>query len=441
MSNSRVGTHVGGRFKIAVATSLLSKIISVAIQAFASPLVGRELGPSLFGVYSLILSIPSYAANADLGIGPAITRAISLENKKVAMEDVGSIFCAGFLASIIGSVFALIVVLTLLVFGGIGLLTDKIDEVYHHDIYIALVVTILLATLQIQVSLAGKIRIGYHEIHINNIYGVAGNLVSATLLVIVAMFFPKIYLFCFAVLSGGVIVGFINAWQLYRTKMLHAARFVWGSVLGYTKKFIADGLLFSVSILSLILERELTKYSSQYHGGPSAAGNVSISIGIVILGSGVLSMVTGSLFPSVVEARSHDDVKWLDKIWRRVNMASLVYGTLAAGGFALFGKRILVFMYGSKFVFSDMFVWLTAAYLFLNSITHVRFFWLTANNQIKVLALVSISELLFCGAIQFVKINLDADSGALAKMLVSHFLFSYLVIRVCMIRMKILRLC
>jgi O-antigen/teichoic acid export membrane protein len=419
-------SHRGSRIAEAVKTSLFSKVATIILQFIAFPLVARRLGPDMFGVFTLLSSVPLLFSTMDLGIGPALAHKLTLG---VAKSDHAQ------QASAFRSALFLLVAISLLVLtiGAFGIFQGYYSLLFRQAIPLTSAqirscawITLALVVGQLISSLGSKARTGFQELHINNLFGAAGNVVTAAALIGVIWLHPSLGSILLATYGVSVAFSLANlgllVWQ--RPYLLVGEREE--HLLRQMRDFVTNSLLYALAIGLLGWQREFIKFFLQLSAGPRAVGELSILLSMMNIAGGLVVMVTTPIWPAIADANARHDHAWTMALWRRINRLSLIYGLIAGAVIAVGGRTFVQLIYGGIYEIPLKDFCLLGLYFFSQVAGHIRFIWLLGFNRINRLATVTVIEFLvnFAAFILFQKSI--SISLALVILLGNHVLFTVL---------------
>ncbi len=327
----------GIAIRSAVLTSLLSKGGNVLLQLIAMPLAYRELGKEEFGVFGIAASLLGIIHLMQIGIGPSLTSAIA---RLAAAEDrdgerryycsaVVTVMVLGLLGCLIaGLVLTFVPVTTLL-----GDRWEPYADLVRRVCYISLGVVFM----EFIFGISDQARAGYQEVHINNLWGAAGNVAAGAALAAGIFVFPTpefILMVVYgipALLRGGNSIALVRK-RPYLISGPGKASFATG------KELASDGVLFSVGQCVVPLsQREGGVIIAAHIGGPAAAGIFTILLQVSTLLMGFVVMFTHPLWPAVADAAARFDVAWIRNGWKRMAGFGSAYGAAVIVGMSVAG--------------------------------------------------------------------------------------------------------
>ena len=129
--------HKNTKLKLSLASSIISKVLTLSLQVIAMPIVVIQLGQGGFVLYAMLLSISSWLLLSTAGLSPAVMVKLSgLHSKEKKRSWIASgyslFFSIGFLFSILGVFFS--------VFFDLGVLFGYGASPFNTYIHLALIV-------------------------------------------------------------------------------------------------------------------------------------------------------------------------------------------------------------------------------------------------------------------------------------------------------------
>jgi len=343
--------HVGrgGRAKLAISTSLLTRIVGACVSLVSVPVAVRYLGNEGYGVLIVVVSVVGWIQLSNMGLGlglqNALTEQVALGNKKAQQELVSTTFFA-----LLG-VAALLIIAAVIAF---PLMNWTRIFPLPSDRFAAALPKVVALTLGcfISTTLWGFIQPIYaarQELHIYNLQGaIAGMAGLAGLLVVVCL---KGGLLGVAISNIGITAAFTAGFGLWTIlgRGLTELRPQWSAIkatawrnvyrtgLGFFLLQICAVAMFQSDafIISRFLPIEMV---TPYSVGQRAFMQLI----------GVLGIVTASLWPAFGNAKALGDVNWMERIYRKVILYSLlIYGAVFLL-LVIFGRTLFVLWVGER---------------------------------------------------------------------------------------------
>ncbi len=326
---------------LAVVTSLFSKGGNILLQLLAMPLAYEALGSERFGIFGILQTVMWLIYMSDMGMGGGISRRFTLVTAHGNRREQTRVFCSGFFATLtLAAVFGLFLAAVLLVVPVERLFGEAFR---HHSAELTLNLWLGLGIFLCMV-MAGtflRIREGCQELHVFNLFGAAGNIVAAVMLVVGIRGCPQVWFLLLALYGVQLATWTFNAVHVLWHRRWLVPR--WAGVdFTLVRLLFLEGLAFFVVFsIAPVLEREGLRLLIGRDSGPEAVGLFSIltQLGFFILGFSI--MLTAPLAPAITDAFSHRDFAWLKSLHRRVLAAGAVALVAIPGGLALLGPRFV----------------------------------------------------------------------------------------------------
>ncbi len=401
-----LGGHRVRRLKLAVFSSLASKASTIGLQLVAFPIAIRAVTPSQFATYSVLAGVLSFVWLCDLGLGPALTQRIAIANAEEDRPAQERILASGFVA-------ILIILVAVWGFGlaaaRLGTLTPWLEA---RGILPSLILIVAaIGSVQFLSSPFLRAQAGYQELHIYNLFGVAGNAVAAVALIAVARVAPSPLGFLVAVYGTAAL-----------TQLAAAAAFLWrrrpllhGLLrphMSLVTPLFADGVRFAFpQVIVPVILREGPKFMLFRQGLPIETAKYGILIQLMTLASGLIVMFTQPLFPALTDAQARGDHAWIEGTYRRASAGVGAFCCLFIGATFVLGPSALSLYTGNKFTFgrgSLLAFGLCSALIFWN---HLGLVFFQASGRLGLFFTLSALELVLLGGLYLWRQPVDAMTG------------------------------
>ena len=378
------------RIRSAIYTSLLSKGSTLLLQLVALPLIARTLGSNLFGLYAALSALPAMMSNVDMGVGPALSQRLAIGEASGDRYDQAKAFqaCAFFIVLLS----ALVVLVGIVVVKSEKLVHFYVDSFpdQRPAIISSCWVVVVLVSVQLVSSLGQKARAGFQEVHINNLYGAAGNLLLCGSLIVLVNFSVGIPSFILIVYGCAVLAGIANLGNLLARRP-YLVRPIGKPDFKIIYSLVGDSFWFAGALSLLTWQREAAKMlllsiDAQY------AANYSILLSLLYATGGFIVMFTGALWPAIADARAQKDQVWLKTLKVRLNKASMIIAALGAASIFLFGLQLINLLYSKQFVISKLEVFALGLYFGLQVLGHIRFTWIMGCGGMRFLFGIAVIE-------------------------------------------------
>ena len=377
------------RVALAALTSVIAKGVTLLTMLISVPLTVEYLGAERYGLWMTISSAIAILVFADLGLGNGLLNAISEANGKddheAAREYVSSAF---FMLSGIAMALAISFVIVYPWVSWKDLFNVHSSQAVA-EVGPAVAVFLGCFALTIPVSVVDRVRMGYQEAFVSNLWVGAGNalgLVGILLAIYLKAGLPWLVL---AMAGAPVLASILNG------AMLFGRQYTWlrPKLRNVTSK--AVGKVFRLGMYFLVLQAAVAvAYSSDNIVvaqvlGPEAVTEYSVPMKLFSIPALVLVVLLTPLWPAYGESVARGDIDWA----QRTLISSMVLAFLVAGipsaFLVLFGTSVIELWVGPEVVPSfwlllGLGVWTviaaigTAVGIFLNGANIIRFQVLTA---------------------------------------------------------------
>jgi O-antigen/teichoic acid export membrane protein len=343
---SERGFHRKRRLKLAVATSMASKVSTVALQLVAFPIAIRAVSPQEFASYTVMAGVLSFIWLCDLGLGPALTQRIAIAHAECDEKGQSRLLSSGVL-----------VVSAILCLGWIA------GPVLGHLQFFAqwlrapgmdgkIVLTVaLIGSVQLFASPFLRAQAGFQELHVYNLFGVAGNAVAAVALIGVARVAPSALGFLIAVYGTAAATQLIVA-AAFVVRRRYLLNGLFSPSLPLVPPLLADGIRFAFpQVIVPIILREGPKFILFHRGLSIETAKYGVLIQIMTLASGLIVMFTQPLFPALTDAEARGDHGWIDATYRQASVSVGAFSGLFIAALVIVGPAVLAVYTGNKLSF------------------------------------------------------------------------------------------
>lgn len=394
MSETRAeeALHRNRSIRLAVVTSLFSKLGTVILRLVSIPIAIRQLGMEEFGVYATITMVVALIDTFHVGIGPALTQAISKASAAGDRAREQSVFVTAFLLSSGLTLLIAAILAGLLFFVPVATLFGAKFVPYTDSLHRACGIAIVIIATQLICMVCDKARDGYMETRYNNTWGAAGNFLGALLLAGGIWVFPTIEFLVLAI-NGSVAAGKLgNAVHLigFQRPYLRPRFSLFQRRL--VMPLIHDGIRFTVGAFNALAEYNAASYLIARLTGPAAAGVYSVLITIHMSLTGIIQMVTIPTWPAVVDAAERGDIPWIRHTVRRLQFIGPAFAVAVGIGLVVFGPWALPLWAGKEFNLDRMGLLAFSVYFLAHIWRHVNHMLLYGLGQVGASATVTAIE-------------------------------------------------
>lgn len=380
--------------RLAVATSLVSKVGTVLLQLISIPLAVRILGREEFGLFTLVNLTLGTVSLLEIGVGPALAHGLS---KARATGDTGgekslastAFFLMAAMALLVGAVMAA-TLFTVPLGALFGNEFNGKEDVLRPALWTGLGLFLLLFV----VNLTERIREGYLEVAANNLWGAVGNVMGAAFVGAGIWFFPEVWFLVLAV-HGAMILSKVgnmfSVWKKHPLTVPSLKAFRPSMVRG----LLTDGLSFSACfILTSFVEANFCGWMiGRIGGGPSSVALWGVFVTLTVMQLGFVVMLSTPTWPAVAEALARGDVRWARGAARRLYLFGIGFAAMSALGLVLLGPWGMGVWLGKSFAGTDPVVLACYAFYFIAHVwRHLNHAMMIGTGQVKRLALIQLFE-------------------------------------------------
>jgi O-antigen/teichoic acid export membrane protein len=379
--------------KISIITSFLSKLSTLALQLYAMPLAAKQLGTDGFVIYSMMMGVMGWLMLSSVGVGPAITVIISPLRSK---QDRSRWFSSALFISTIISVliffsvfvFTFIVDIKLLfISGGAGPTIDVETSFYC---------ILVLFILQNFCTVTDAVILASQRQYITNFLSFLSSVISLIYIMLYGADISLVSQLLLVILAPVILLRLLNAGRL-----LLMQRYVTLAPLTVTKlevkRLITDGKNFLIagSITNLILHVLPILIIGRFYDTLFSAQYVALN-NIIVLGSGLVSMVCVPLIPAIAESVTTGDFNWANRVYKKLLRYVYFISALTVFFGWFFGQKLLNIFFDNTIDFQQDLVVSATLYFCLLIWTNIHVTVLSSIGEIK-----KIAKFLFIKAILF----------------------------------------
>ena len=335
--------------RLAVATSLISKVGTIVLRLVSIPVAVHLLGMELFGVYTAITMAVGLIDTLHIGIGPALIKGLAKAVAKGDREGEKTVFATSVLLSVGLTLQAGAAALAVLLHVPIPRLFGSEFAPVADAMFGAALLGLFIIQIEMLAVPFEMARDGYQETRHTNAWGAAGNLLGAVLLLCGIWFFPTIEFLLVAVNGSVALAKLGNAVHLLVQRpylMPRLSLFQGGMVPGLAR----DGIRFSVTyILAAAVEYNAMAFLLGHHVGPGAVGIWNVMVTVHFSLTGLVAMVTRPYWPALMDAFERRDDDWISRSSNRLRLGAMGFAVLAGAGLVAVGTWALPLWAGEEF--------------------------------------------------------------------------------------------
>lgn len=396
--------------RLAVVTSLVSKLGTVLLQLISIPLAVRVLGREEFGLFTMVNLTLGTVSLLEIGVGPALAHGLSKARAKGDVESQRALVSTAMLlmlgvALVAGTLMA--AVLALVPFDSLfGAKFAGKETLLRPAMWVGLGLFLMFFV----VNLTERIREGYLEVASNNLWGAVGNVLGAVFVGVGIWYVPEVWFLVLAV-QGAMILAklgnMVSCWKKHPATVPSPAAFKPSLV----RPLLTDGLSFSACfILTGFVEANFCGWLIGRMGdGPSEVALWGVFVTLTVMQLGFVVMLSTPTWPAVAEALARGHTDWARKAARRLYLFGLGFAALSSLGLVILGPWALGVWLGKSFADTDRAVLACyAAYFIMHVWRHLNHAMMIGTGQVKRLAVIQIFETLVMIAVVCVSLSMGS---------------------------------
>jgi O-antigen/teichoic acid export membrane protein len=349
-SSNAESTHRRNRsIRMAVVTSFASKAGTILLQLLAIPIAIRVLGRAEFGIFTTVNITLGTMSLLEVGIGPALTHGLSkalADGDEVKQRELGS--TAFFLMATISAIVGLALSSVLLMVPIPDLFGNEFADnasILRPALWTGLGVFLMFFIL----NLTERIREGHLEVASNNLWGAAGNFMSAACVGIGIWYIPEVWFLVVAVHGAMMLAKTFNTVALWRKHplMIPSLKSVRPRM---ARHLFSDGVAFSTCcVITGLIEYNFCGWMVGKTGGPEAVALYGIFISMTVMQLGFVVMLSTPTWPAVAEALARNDRPWARNAAKSLYWYGTGFAICSAIGMVLVGPWVLSIWLGKEF--------------------------------------------------------------------------------------------
>jgi O-antigen/teichoic acid export membrane protein len=434
LSLSRAAKLRSANFRNAIASSLASKITTVALQIIAMPIAAISLGSHGFALYAMLTAAVGWLSLSNLGIGPTLIVRLAAAHIHGDLDTERSIFSSAFFpAFVISAVVSLTGLLVIWMFP----IHNIFGPLYITDEYTirwGLTALVSMFFMQTNLSLFESAQAGYQEQYIQNIISAVSSVPCILAVLILAKRSPTPVDLILALHVPVVLFRCGNA-ALIIWRHPHIFPSITAFRWTLSKKLVKSGSIFSLAgglgnflahILPVILVGRA--FSSDVAAAFAATMNA------IILASGVISMLSTPLWPAIADSVARGDRDWAQRAYRRLLWSVMIFGLLTAFFLAARGDWLFHVWFKGQINPSQSLI-LAAALYFLASCWEVAHFTILVGlHKIAVASLLVFIRALLGIIVILVFLKMGNEANTFIIMFIAIVVIDFIPLRILVLR-------
>lgn len=340
--------------RLAVASSMVSKVCSVTLQLVSIPLFAKVLDVADFSALMVYNGISAWLALVAIGIWPTITAIAADDRKQAMLAGVVTVSTAALSSLFIALIAAALLLRPWLETSGINLFSAG-----HFDLFIAALAC--FATLTV-LSIGEAVNQGQHRQHVNNLITAGGSVLNVICIVLIAFVAPShaadvTFLFVASQL-GFVLVRVINMgavlMRVGRPRQWPGKAFALDLARNTRSLVQAQLALAFIQQGTVLLCYEMDR--------PRDAALLALLYRANLLLHSLVYMINQPLWPIIHRHMLAGDWEWVSRTYRKLGAVYVAYGLLAVAAAPLVGSAAVSLWTSGEFVIPASQATLCAAY-------------------------------------------------------------------------------
>ena len=214
-------------------------------------------------------------------------------------------------------------------------------------------------------SRSPRLRLGFQQQHLNNMWGMLANGLSLASILLVAAFEPTVPAFLAAVFVPGVLCRALNLGSLLIREQPHLRPALHNFSRETLRYLVGPSLGFLTVQVAVLLYQQVVILEVGRLLGPEGVAPFALMLQLVSLFGGVVAMIMLPLWPALADARTSRDASWIRSAYKRVTVGSMGYAAIVAVAFAVASDLFLRLVFGFEAGASDYLPALFAFYFVL----------------------------------------------------------------------------
>lgn len=336
-------------FKKAIASSMVSKVVSMVFQVISVPLLLSFLGAEGFGLYSTLVALFGWVFLISGGINPGITRIVA----RGGINAISQRFI-----NTAKKINITLICFVIIVFAILYLFSDSSTFYlfsYHH------VFTMLLFCLPIiYYSLTDSIRQGMGEQHYNNLWASLATFISIIFIYLLSFseFSTElaIHIVIFAIYFPILVSKLLNTFYLNRNKTVNLIN----DNLGERKQtFRLYKVLTFITLSNLLIQLSVIVNKSvvmvtMANFSLIDTAKLELVFRFFMLAGTFFATIQQPLWPMITQAIKSKNNTWVEKIRNKLFVSFLFYSFILMICVVLFGELAFKVWSNGEFHFSEL---------------------------------------------------------------------------------------
>jgi O-antigen/teichoic acid export membrane protein len=335
-------------YRLAVASSLVSKFGTTLVQLLLTPLAAIALGVEGFALYVMLIAASGWLAIASLGLGPVLSVQVARNvvdgTPQREQVIVASAFWTSLGFSLLAATAATVVVLTIPASQIFGAQFEQ----HSGEVIFGFLLLTAVYVLQVNLSIFEAVQAGLQRQHTTNLVVALGALATLPIVFFVADWKATPVSFLAAGLLPTLALRLAHALWMCSKRMSMLPR--WQSFDNQVVKLLlSSGAVYSLAgsagnfishaLPTILIGRVLDAVET---------GAFAATMHLIILLSGVTAMLVSPAVPVIASSLAQRDHGWVQNAYNKLLLGSMGFAFVAAAVLVLAGDQIFeVWMRGT----------------------------------------------------------------------------------------------
>lgn len=343
--------------RLAVASSMVSKVCSTLLQVVSIPLFAKMLAPDDFSAMMVYFGISAWLGLVAIGIWPTLTSIAADDEKRDVLPGVLTVSWAG-----LSAIFASLVLLVLLLRPVLEQSGINLFSASHFDLFTAALVCYAMLTV---LSVGEAVNQGQHRQHVNNLITAAGSVLNVVFILLVAYFgrsasheHVDVTLLFVASQAGFILLRLVNmVGVVIRIGRPHA--FPGKS---FAMQLVRNTRALVQAQLAVAFVQQGTVLLCYEMGMPRDAAMLALLFRANMLLQSFAFMINQPLWPIIHRNMLAGDWAWVTRTYRKLATVYVAYGLAAIAGAAVIGGAAVSLWTAGEYPISNGMAALCAVY-------------------------------------------------------------------------------
>lgn len=317
------------RLRLAVASSILSKVGSVAYLFVAVPLIIASVGSNGYSQFVVVIAAFGWLGPLFVGLGSAVTEQIASDvARPISAETRGTFMTALSVSGLLLAVFFV---------AGAALLLLGAGDAPDHT---ALVIAGLATGLSVGGGVFDSALLGIQRLQVTNVLSFASSVVAVVATVVAAVIAPTVAAMVLATLGPVVVAKVISGYVLHRDEPG-----LWGRLGDINwraaPRIAGRSLVFAGISFATFLSLNAGLIVVAARLGTTEVAEVALVVQLLPLALSIVGMIMVPMWPAIAEAAADGDMHWIARSGGRAAALVMAYALVAGVGLVVLGQKLI----------------------------------------------------------------------------------------------------